>query len=135
MKKRWPRSTPASATASDSILLGTDLGVFDLDKCRDPVTGSVAPEAMSIVYRSVSYTEITPSGTGLRVIGRGIGAKVHRKQKIRGCTLKLGQRRSVPRGRSELDQQWRNYDDSQSVRREPMLPSNPYRGRRAVKTT
>lgn len=78
-------------------LLGTDLGVFDLDKCRDPVTGSIAPEAMSIVYRSVSYTEITPSGTGLRVIGRGSGAKVHRKQKIRGCPVEVESYRCAER--------------------------------------
>lgn len=78
-------------------LLGTDLGVFDLDKCRDPVTRSIAPEAMSIVYRSVSYTEITPSGTGLRVIGRGIGAKVHRKQKIRGCAVEVESYRGAER--------------------------------------
>jgi hypothetical protein len=78
-------------------LLGTDLGVFDLDKCRDPVTSSIAPEAMSIVYRSVSYTEITPSGTGLRVIGRGIGAKVHRKQKIRGCAVEVESYRGAER--------------------------------------
>jgi len=40
---------------------------------------------MAIVERAASYTEMTPSGTGLRVIGTSAGlAKVHRKQKIPG---------------------------------------------------
>ena len=46
------------------ILSGTDIAAFDIDKCRDPATGDVAPEAMAIVNRATSYTEMTVSGTG-----------------------------------------------------------------------
>jgi primase-polymerase (primpol)-like protein len=40
---------------------------IDLDKCRDPQTSAIAPWAAEIVARFDSYTEITPTGTGLRV--------------------------------------------------------------------
>ena len=56
-------------------LLGTDIAAFDLDKCRDRTSGAIAPEAMAIVNRTQSYTEITPSGTGLRVIGTAAGRR------------------------------------------------------------
>lgn len=39
---------------------------LDIDACRDPFTGEVAPWAQAIVDYYQSYTEITPSGTGLR---------------------------------------------------------------------
>jgi putative DNA primase/helicase len=44
---------------------------IDLDKCRNPDTGVIAPEAMAIVRKLDSYTEVSPSGTGLHVIVRG----------------------------------------------------------------
>ena len=43
----------------------------DLDKCRDPETGTLAPWAADIVALAETYTEISPSGTGLRLIWRG----------------------------------------------------------------
>ena len=33
-------------------LLGTDIAAFDIDDCRDPATGDIAPEAMAIVDRA-----------------------------------------------------------------------------------
>jgi len=44
---------------------------IDLDACRDPRTGRLEPWAKSIVKRLNSYTEISPSGTGLRIFVRG----------------------------------------------------------------
>jgi hypothetical protein len=41
---------------------------IDLDKCRDPETGSVEPWAQSIVDALNSYTEISPSDNGLHII-------------------------------------------------------------------
>ena len=78
-------------------LSGTDIAAFDIDKCRDRATGEIAPEAMKIVNRATSYTEMTPSGTGLRVIGYGSGAKVHRKQKIPGSSVEVESYRSAER--------------------------------------
>jgi len=43
----------------------------DLDKCRDPESGSIAPWARGIVDRLDSFTEPSPSGTGLHIITRG----------------------------------------------------------------
>jgi hypothetical protein len=39
----------------------------DLDRCRDPQTGELAPWAAAIVARLNTYTEVSPSGTGLRM--------------------------------------------------------------------
>jgi primase-polymerase (primpol)-like protein len=48
-------------------------GVFgvDLDKCRDKDTGALAAWAADVVRALDSYTEVTPSATGLHLIGRG----------------------------------------------------------------
>jgi len=43
----------------------------DLDKCINPKTGVIDDWAIEIVYELDSYTEVTPSGTGLRVYVRG----------------------------------------------------------------
>ena len=40
---------------------------IDLDDCRDPATGDVEPWAAAIVAAFDSYTEVTPTGTGLRI--------------------------------------------------------------------
>lgn len=45
----------------------------DLDECVDPATGTISPEAQAIQARfPEAYAERTPSGTGLRLLGRGI---------------------------------------------------------------
>jgi putative DNA primase/helicase len=43
----------------------------DLDHCRDPKTGAIEVWARRIVNQLESYTEVTPSGTGLHIIVRG----------------------------------------------------------------
>lgn len=50
---------------------------IDLDKCCDPDTGEIDRWATDIIKRLDSYTEISPSGTGVHIIVRGklIGAK------------------------------------------------------------
>jgi putative DNA primase/helicase len=54
------------------VLDGTgDLVAIDLDKCRDPVTGEIEPWALEIVRKVDSYTEVSPSGRGLRIFARG----------------------------------------------------------------
>ncbi|HSP96544.1 MAG TPA: hypothetical protein VL049_04785, partial [Candidatus Dormibacteraeota bacterium] len=44
---------------------------IDLDGARDPATGVLAPWAQSIVAACDSYTEVSPSGTGVKIIVRG----------------------------------------------------------------
>jgi primase-polymerase (primpol)-like protein len=45
--------------------------VGDLDRCHDPQTGITEEWALEIVRRLNSYTELSPSGRGLRIILRG----------------------------------------------------------------
>jgi hypothetical protein len=81
-------------------LSGTEFAAFDIDNCRDPGTGEIAPEGMEIVKRCTSYTECTVSGTGLRVIGFGHGSreeKIHRKQKIPNSGVEVESYRSPER--------------------------------------
>jgi putative DNA primase/helicase len=61
-------------TADDSYAMA------DLDHCRDSASGSVKTWAAEIVDRLRSYTEITPSGEGLRVIVKAILPPGRRKR-------------------------------------------------------
>ena len=54
---------------------------IDLDDCRMPLTGEIAPWAWEIVKRFSSYTEVSPSGRGLHVLVRAtLPDHVGRKQ-------------------------------------------------------
>jgi len=44
---------------------------IDIDNCLDPTSGQVAPWADRLVKEFNSYTEISPSGTGLKIFTRG----------------------------------------------------------------
>jgi putative DNA primase/helicase len=44
---------------------------IDLDHCRNPETGEIAPWAQAIVDYLSSYTEVSPSGTGVKIFVRG----------------------------------------------------------------
>ena len=55
---------------------------IDLDHCRTPETGEIKPWALEIIKRFNSYTEISPSGTGVHIIIKGKfhkGAEDHQK--------------------------------------------------------
>ena len=66
----------ADATAS-----GRDIGFFfteddpyvgvDLDACRDPDSGAIEPWAEGVIDTLDSYTEVSPSGTGIHIFVRG----------------------------------------------------------------
>ncbi len=43
----------------------------DLDACRHPDTGVIAPSSLAVVHELQSYTEISPSGCGLHVLALG----------------------------------------------------------------
>jgi hypothetical protein len=84
-----PHAAAASAVnagEADGIgfaLTGTDIAAVDLDHCRDPSTGEIDAWAKAIVDRAAgAYCEITVSGTGLRLIGRGTGEKTHTNYRI-----------------------------------------------------
>jgi hypothetical protein len=54
---------------------------LDLDGCRDPASGALADWAERLVEEADSYTEVTPSGRGLRIIGtnESLSAPIHRR--------------------------------------------------------
>lgn len=56
-----------------------EVGAFDLDDCRDPENGKIASWAWTLIDAARSYTEVTVSGTGIRIIGTAQGDLVHRK--------------------------------------------------------
>jgi len=68
--------TAVTGTTIDSnggvgfVVNGSIVG-FDLDGCRDPKTGNVTEWAEQIIDALDSYTEITPSQSGVRVWVRG----------------------------------------------------------------
>lgn len=57
---------------------------IDLDHCRDPETGSIKKWANQIVDKMNSYTEISPSETGLHIIvlGEVPGEKNHKGEQV-----------------------------------------------------
>ncbi len=52
-----------------------DLTGFDLDNCRDPVTGALKPWAAEVVVLAETYAEVSPSGKGVRMFAQGKVAK------------------------------------------------------------
>ena len=58
-----------------AILGADDIGAFDLDDCRNAQSGDLEPAAQRLIGLANSYTEITPSDTGLRIILRAVGPK------------------------------------------------------------
>ena len=64
-------ATQASGLTGIGFVLGAPYTGIDLDHCRDSETGDIEPWAEEIVDSIDSYTEISPSGTGLHLIVRG----------------------------------------------------------------
>jgi primase-polymerase (primpol)-like protein len=70
---------------------GDPFAGIDVDKCRDPETGDVAPSAQKILDRvQDGYLEISPSGRGIHVIIRG---------DVRGGGIRRGPVEMYSRGR------------------------------------
>lgn len=54
------------------VLTESDPYTFiDLDDCRDPLSGDLTPWAVEIIERFASYTEVSNSGTGVKIFIRG----------------------------------------------------------------
>lgn len=62
------------------VLPGEGVLGVDLDKCRNPETGAIESWAQEIVDWIGSYTETSPSGTGLRVFVRGTAPGPRKKR-------------------------------------------------------
>lgn len=74
----WSRFLAVTMQQSQMLFSGfgfvfTDYDPFcgiDLDDCRDPSTGVIEDWAAAIVARVKSYTDVSPSGTGLKIVCR-----------------------------------------------------------------
>src|SRR5262245_49894837 len=76
-------------------LNGGEIGAFDVDDCIDAATGNVHPWAQALVRRCGSYAEITPSKTGVRILGLASGPELHRKfpvPKANGMSIEIYRR-------------------------------------------
>ena len=62
------------------IVLGEGLIGVDLDHCCDPTTGVIAPWAQRIIAQLQSYTEMSPSGSGVHVLLRGTATLTGRRK-------------------------------------------------------
>jgi putative DNA primase/helicase len=87
-------SGPGSAGADGIGFVLSDDDPFcgiDLDKCRNPESGDIAPWALEILDRvRDGYVEISPSGAGIHVIIRG---------DVRGGGIRRGPVEMYSRGR------------------------------------
>lgn len=54
------------------VVMGQGLGCVDLDHCVDPSTGKIAPWAREIIIGLDSYSEFSPSGTGVHILATDI---------------------------------------------------------------
>ena len=104
-KKSWGTYNDAVANVEagrvDGIgfcLLETNICAFDVDDCRDLITGTIDPVALDLIARcGATYVEVTVSGTGLRIIGLGGTKYVSRKQKVNGSQVSIESYRFCPK--------------------------------------
>lgn len=67
--------------AGIGFVLGSDLGIvgIDLDKCRNPLTGEIRQLQAQIIRELATYAEVSPSGTGVKMLCRGVLPEKFRK--------------------------------------------------------
>jgi primase-polymerase (primpol)-like protein len=80
----WTSYGNARQVADDHDLgvgfaLGDGWAGVDIDDCRNPVTGQLTSEAQAIVDALNSYTEVSPSGTGVKVFMRAWVPQNHKR--------------------------------------------------------
>jgi len=74
-------SSPYGAGNVDNPVMGAGFApaksnrflFIDIDGCRDPASGKLTDTAAAIVEACNTYTEVSPSGTGLRIVGASDG--------------------------------------------------------------
>lgn len=72
LNERWD---PGFVFSADDPYIG-----IDLDGCRDTRTGDLDPWAQEIVDMFQTYTEVSPSGTGVKMFGVADGFWVHKNK-------------------------------------------------------
>ena len=69
---------------------GSDLVFIDIDHCVDISTGEIEPVAKKIIDSLNSYTEISPSGTGVHIIMKGeITKNLKPSKKVKGWKIEF----------------------------------------------
>jgi hypothetical protein len=93
-----------SNTAGVGLVLGEIgdgrwLSGMDIDRCRDPGTGRVAQWALDFINRAETYTEVSPSGTGVKLVMWG------RKPEHAKCRTAVNSETGKPdrEGQSEVE--------------------------------
>ena len=69
------------------IVLRDDIVGIDLDNCRNPTTGELSKTAQLIVSTVNSYTEVSPSGTGVKILCRAPVPGPRNKNQEQGIEL------------------------------------------------
>jgi hypothetical protein len=72
--KSWRRFEQCRGDKRGIVFTGDGLGGVDLDACRDPESGILAPWAERWIRRFDSYSEVSPSGTGVKIFALGAPA-------------------------------------------------------------
>jgi putative DNA primase/helicase len=87
---RTVRENPAQALGLGFVFApGAGLVGVDLDGAVDAATGALTPFAWEVVTALDSYTETTPSGTGLHIIVAGTLPPGRRQRKAPGANIEL----------------------------------------------
>jgi hypothetical protein len=73
------------------VLNGDRYAGFDIDHCRDPETGVIQPKARKVIEELDSYTEVSPSGTGIRMFAIGKLSRPGIVHKSKGLKLEMYQ--------------------------------------------
>lgn len=69
------------------IVLQNDIVGIDLDNCRDPITGELSPTAKQIISTLNSYSEVSPSGTGVKILCRAPIPGPRNKDQAKGIEM------------------------------------------------
>lgn len=69
------------------IVLRDDILGIDLDNCRNPATGELSETAKTIISAVSSYTEVSPSGTGVKILCRADVPGPRNKNQAEGIEL------------------------------------------------
>jgi putative DNA primase/helicase len=71
------------------FMLAADDGIvgIDLDHCRNPDTGDLSDTAKDAIERFGSYSEVSPSGEGIRIFVKGVLPEGRRKETARGIEM------------------------------------------------
>ncbi|MCX6378997.1 MAG: hypothetical protein NT023_05890 [Armatimonadetes bacterium] len=93
--------------------LSPEVGItgIDLDKCRNVETGELTPLADTIIGNMGTYTEVSPSGTGLRLFVMGSKPAGRCKDDPRGVEIYNAGRYLTITGHALLDSPIRNAQD------------------------